>query len=161
MAADLSQPWTAEGVDGPHAVAAALNQLREFILSAHNRDGSLKAELLPEGTAKQGLPGTPGEKGDAGEKGDRGARGEKGDRGEKGEKGDRGISGLPGIKGDKGDPGDPSKERGPKGDRGEKGDQGDSGPRGPWGQLTIESLPLEPNGSGSLWTDGEFVRVTP
>ncbi len=160
MSADLSQAWTSEQVDSPHGVVSALNQLREFILSGHNPDGSLKAELLPAGTAKQGLPGSQGEQGLPGMQGEQGRPGQEGPRGEKGEKGDRGVSGLPGIKGDKGDPGDPSKERGPKGDRGEKGDTGPPGPRGPWGQLTIDSLPLEPNGSGSLWTDGEFVRVS-
>lgn len=151
---------TPEEAANPHAVAAALNRIHAFLLVSHSPDGMLRAETIPSGKATQGLPGEKGDRGERGEKGEPGAPGSEGLRGPKGEKGDRGERGEKGPKGDKGDPGEPSKERGPKGDRGEKGDTGPAGPRGPWGQLTAGSLPVEPNGSGTLWNDNGIVRVS-
>lgn len=129
-------PWDPEAASDPNSLSARLNQLHDFVLTALNPDGTIKAESLPAGTAKQGVPGEPGPKGEPGPSGPAGRQGERGERGDIGKDGPPGPPGARGPEGRTGDlstvPG-PAGETGPPGAEGNPGPQGEPGPRGETG----------------------------
>jgi hypothetical protein len=125
--------WNAELASDPNAVSARLNQLQAFLAVSLDENGRVRADVLPAGTAKQGLQGP------AGPKGERGEPGPHGPQGGRGEKGDSGPAGLPGPKGERGLQGlqgEPSTVPGPPGETGPPGEAvtGPEGPVGPRGQ---------------------------
>lgn len=129
------EDWQPVDADDANTIAARMNALLATLRVSLNDDGSIKADVLPAGTAKQGLrgdtgpPGPPGETGPPGPPGEKGARGDPGDRGPVGPVGPAGApSQVPGPKGDPGkdgigSPGPPG-ERGPVGYPGPRGQQG-------------------------------------